>query len=119
MKARIWMMSTSEGQAIEVGWRIHQAVIAEGRREGVFAYLYHSPDGRAWFEKYDRKTKEVHRRFSAEVAAMIKGHVAELKIYARRTGMRDQKGPDPHPPGQVLFERQRRKPMTAKVSGIY
>lgn len=113
------MMSTSEGQAIEVGWRIHQAVIAEGRREGVFAYLYHSPDGRAWFEKYDRKTKEVHRRFSAEVAAMIKGHVAELKIYARWTGLRNEKSSAPPPPGQVLFERQRRKLMTTKVSGIY
>ena len=112
-------MSTSESKAIEVGWRIHQAVIAEGRREGVFAYLYHSPDGRAWFEKYDRKTKEVHRRFSAEVAAMIKGHVAELKIYARWVEIGHEKRPDPHPPGQVLFERQRRKLMTAKVSGIY
>lgn len=113
------MTSISESRAIEVGWRIHQAVIAEGRREGVFAYLYHSPDGRAWFEKYDRKTKEVHRRFSAEVAAMIKGHVAELKIYARWTGLRNEKSSAPPPPGQVLFERQRRKLMTAKVSGIY
>lgn len=105
-------MSTSEGQAIEVGWRIHQAVIAEGRREGVFAYLYHSPDGRAWFEKYDRKlprNQRVHRRFSPEVAAMIKGHVAELKIYARWTGLRNEKSSEPPPPGQVLFERQRRK----------
>ena len=93
------MMSISESQAVEVGWRIHQAVIAEGRREGVFAYLYHSPDGRAWFEKFDRKTKEVHRRFSPEVAAMIKGHVAELKIYARRTGRASEKSPDTHPPG--------------------
>ena len=92
-------MSISESQAIEVGWRIHQAVIAEGRREGVFAYLYHAPDGRAWFEKFDRKTKEVHRRFSPEVAAMIKGHVAELKIYARLTGQRDEKKPSPLPPG--------------------
>ena len=83
------MTSISESRAIEMGWRIHQAVIAEGRREGVFAYLYHSPDGRAWFEKFDRKTKEVHRRFSPEVAAMIKGHVAELKVYARHQVKRD------------------------------
>lgn len=104
------MISTSERQAIEVGYRIHQAVIAEGRREGVFAYLYHSPDGRAWFEKYDRKTKEVHRRFSQKVAAMIRGHVAELKVYARWYAGLSIKGADPPPPVSGSVGATRRKP---------
>ena len=81
------MISSSERRSIEIGREIHEAVVEEGRREGVFAYLYHDGQGRAWFEKYDRRTKEIHRRFSPELAARMRKHVDDLKVYARHCEM--------------------------------
>lgn len=65
---------------VKVGQEIHESVVDEGRREGVFAYLVR--DGRrGWFEKYDRRKKECHRRFSPTLAARIKANRDALKLY--------------------------------------
>lgn len=77
------MISSSERRSIEIGREIHAAVVEEGRREGVFAYMYHDGQGRAWFEKYNKRTKEVYRRFSPELAARMRKHKDDLKVYAR------------------------------------
>lgn len=79
-KRRIW--TEADRRSIEIGAKIHQAVIDEGRREGVLAYMYQSEDGRSWFEKYDRRTKTLTRNFSSELADRMKRHRADLKIYA-------------------------------------
>lgn len=70
-----------ERSAVEIGYQIHMAVIDEGRREGVFAYLYEAADGRAWFEKYDRRTGVVSRRFSKGLMDRIRLHGKELRAY--------------------------------------
>lgn len=70
-----------ERSAVEIGHQIHMAVIDEGRREGVFAYLYEAADGRAWFEKYDRRTRVVSRRFSPELMARIRANASALRAY--------------------------------------
>lgn len=72
-----------ERRAIEIGRSIHEAVVEEGRREGVFAYLYHDGQGRAWFEKYDRSARKISRKFSPELADRMRRHKDELRIYAR------------------------------------
>lgn len=77
-KPRRW--TETELAMVKVGQEIHEAVVDEGRREGVFAYLVR--DGRrGWFEKYDRRKKERHRRFSPTLAARIKANRDELKLY--------------------------------------
>lgn len=70
-------------RAVEIGYRIHRHVVDEGRAEGVFAYLYHDGKGKAWFEKYDRKSHQVRRTFSPMLAREIRLYVRELRIYAR------------------------------------
>lgn len=77
-KPRRW--TGTELDMVKVGQEIHEAVVDEGRREGVFAYLVR--DGRrGWFEKYDRRTREIHRRFSPTLAARIKANRDALKLY--------------------------------------
>lgn len=73
----------AELDSISIGYQIHQAVIAEGRREGVQAFLDHDiiGTGKLPFMKWDPKTKELHRRFSKALADRIKEHVADLKVY--------------------------------------
>lgn len=98
--------SADEWRSIDIGHKIHQAVIEEGRAEGVFAYLYHSPDGRAWFEKYDRATKTVSRKFSQALAKRMIANRDHLRVYARyvRDGGEKVEG-EKHatpPPRQVL-----------------
>lgn len=75
--------TAQERRSIEIGRSIHEAVVDEGRREGVFAYLYHDGKGRAWFEKYDRAARKISRKFSPELAARMRQHKDDLKIYAR------------------------------------
>lgn len=70
-------------RAVEVGRAIHRRVAEEGKADGSVAYLYHDGRGKAWFEKFDRKTGRVNRIFSPGLANEIKNHVYELKIYAR------------------------------------
>ena len=86
-KPRRWTLN--ELDLVNVGQEIHEAVVDEGRREGVFAYLVR--DGRrGWFEKYDRRTKELHRRFSPALAARIKANRDALKLYVEYCNCQDQ-----------------------------
>lgn len=75
----------SISRAIDVGMEIHRAVVEEGRREGVFAYLTRDEKGRAFFQKYDPKANggkgEFHSRFSKELAGRIIVHRQELRQY--------------------------------------
>lgn len=66
-----------------IGYGIHQAVIAEGKREGVWANLDHEliGSGKLPFVKFDERTKETHRRFSKELAERIRTHRDELRVY--------------------------------------
>ena len=72
---------------VELGHSIHRAVVDEGRREGVFAYLYHWQDERgewrARFEKYDRRTGLVSCRFSPGLAARIRANADAVRAYVR------------------------------------
>lgn len=72
---------------VELGHSIHRAVIEEGRREGVFAYLYHWQDERgewhARFEKYDRRTGRVSCRFSSGLATRIRANADAVRAYVR------------------------------------
>ena len=90
-KPRRW--TRNELALVKVGQEIHEAVVDEGRREGVFAYLVR--DGRrGWFEKYDRRTKELHRRFSPALAARIRANRDALKLYVEYCNCQDQhRGP--------------------------
>ena len=73
--------SEAERRAYMVGKAIHEAVIAEGRSEGVWAYLFHAADGRGWFEKYNPVTKERSRKFSPDLTRRMREHKDELHIY--------------------------------------
>lgn len=83
--------SASEMRSIRIGYAIHRKVCDEGARESegrqpgakVFAYLDHDliGSGKLPFVKWDEKTKEVSRKFSKELAASIRNHVEDLKIY--------------------------------------
>lgn len=88
------MISFSEPRAVverrrlvELGHSVHRAVVEEGRREGVFAYLYHWQDERgewrARFEKYDRRTGLVCCRFSPGLAARIRANADAVRAYVR------------------------------------
>ena len=76
-----------DGKAIEIGLAIHRAVVDEGRREGVFAYLTRDENGRAFFQKYDPKANggkgEFHSRFSKTLADRIVIHREDLRLYVR------------------------------------
>ncbi len=76
-----------DGKAIEIGLAIHRAVVDEGRREGVFAYLTRDEYGRAFFQKYDPKANggkgEFHSRFSNTLADRIVIHREDLRLYVR------------------------------------
>lgn len=123
----IFKATTSErimiSRAIKIGYRIHQHVVDEGRAEGVFAYLYHDGNGKAWFEKYDRKSHQVRRTFSPMVAREIRQNVQELRIYARWVevgGRMDEvlEYVRAGPPGQVLAAEKTSNSAKAAVSGI-
>lgn len=73
----------SERHAWDVGYAIHMAVIAEAEREGKIGYLVHDGKGRAFFEKYDRGTKQFSHTFSEELTARIMVYRNELRVYAR------------------------------------
>ena len=89
-KPRRWTLN--ELDLVKVGQEIHEAVVDEGRREGVFAYLVR--DGRrGWFEKYDRRTKELNRRFSPTLAARIKANRDALKLYVEYCNCQASSGP--------------------------
>ena len=85
--------SKADWRSIDIGHAIHMEVVAEGQREGVWAYLYHDGKGNAWFEKCKKavfrdgvlveKSGVPYRRFSRELAAKIVRHKAELRVYAR------------------------------------
>lgn len=75
--------TAAELRSIAIGRSIHEAVVDEGRREGVFAYLYHDGKGRAWFEKYDRAARKISRKFSPELMERMKRHRDDMKVYAR------------------------------------
>ena len=85
--------SKADWRSIEIGHAIHMEVVAEGRREGVWAYLYHDGKGQAWFEKSkpavfrDGKLIEragvPYRRFSPALVEKMRRHKDELRIYAR------------------------------------
>ena len=76
-----------DGRSVEIGLAIHQAVVDEGRREGVFAYLTRDENGRAFFQKYDPKANggngEFHSRFSKSLADRIICHREDLRAYVR------------------------------------
>ena len=76
-----------EGKAIDIGIAIHRAVVDEGRREGVHAYLTRDERGRAFFQKYDPKANggrgEFHCRFSKALADKIIIHRDDLRGYVR------------------------------------
>ena len=74
--------TNAEWRSIDIGAAIHQEVLDEGRREGVFAYLYHDGKGHAWFEKCARGGNP-YRRFSSALAEKMKRHRDDLRIYAR------------------------------------
>lgn len=76
-------LTAAEWKSFRIGREIHQAVVAEGRAEGVHAYLYHAPDGRAWFEKYDPKAHKASRVFTRGLAERIKSNREHLKVYAK------------------------------------
>lgn len=111
-------------RAVEIGYRIHRHVVDEGRAEGVFAYLYHDGKGKAWFEKYDRKSHQVRRTFSPMLARDIRLYVRELRIYARWVevgGRMDEvlEYVRAGPPGQVLAAEKTSNSAKAAVSDYY
>lgn len=98
--------SKRQGKAIDIGCDIHRAVLAEGRRLGVHAYLTTDGQGRSWFEKYDPKTKEFCRRFSPEIMERISFYRESLRVYAEWFHGQGVKT-DPAPaPGQGTDKRK-------------
>lgn len=85
--------SKADWRAIDIGHAIHMEVVEEGRREGVWAYLFHDGKGQAWFEKCkpavfkDGKLIEragvPYRRFSPALVEKMRRHKDELRVYAR------------------------------------
>lgn len=83
------ILNDAERRSVAIGYQIHQAVIAEGRKQSaelgyrVCAYLDHDliGSGKLPFVKWDEKTQEVSRKFSKELAASIRDHVEDLKTY--------------------------------------
>lgn len=79
--------ATARRRLVDLGHSIAQAVVEEGRREGVFAYLYHWQDERgewhARFEKYDRRAGRVSCRFSSGLATRIRANAEAVRAYAR------------------------------------
>lgn len=85
--------SKADWRAIDIGHAIHVEVVEEGRREGVWAYLFHDGKGQAWFEKCkpavfkDGKLIEragvPYRRFSPALVEKMRRHKDELRVYAR------------------------------------
>lgn len=83
------ILNDAERRSVAIGYQIHQAVIAEGRKQSaelgyrVCAYLDHDliGSGKLPFVKWDEKTKQVTRKFSKELAASIRDHVEDLKTY--------------------------------------
>ena len=80
-------------RSVDIGHAIHMEVVAEGQREGVWAYLYHDGRGNAWFEKCKKavfrdgvlveKSGVPYRRFSTALAAKMRQHKNDLRVYAR------------------------------------
>lgn len=92
--------SKRQGKAIDIGFDIHRAVLAEGRCLGVHAYLTTDGQGRSWFEKYDPKTKEFCRRFSPEIMERISFYRESLRIYAEWYHSQGVKTDADRPPGE-------------------
>ena len=69
------MATTWNSSAIDVGAAIHKRVIAEG------GYMVHLSD-RSWFERYDRSTGELSRRFSDDLMRELASCRSALKVYA-------------------------------------
>lgn len=117
--------SKADRLAIEVGRQIHLAVVDEGRREGVWAYLCDDGNGHAWFEKCEKaevrdgvivkKPGLPYRRFSPELAARIRQHKEELRIYVEwRRAQRETKAPA----GGVANVRMRREVAAARLAAV-
>ena len=93
--------SKADWRSIDIGRAIHREVVAEGQREGVWAYLYHDGKGNAWFEKRKKavfrdgvlveKCGVPYRRFSRELAEKMRRHKDDLRVYARWCEDWDQK----------------------------
>lgn len=87
------ILSSDKSRCIDIGHAIHMEVVEEGRREGVWAYLFHDGKGQAWFEKCkpavfkDGKLIEragvPYRRFSPALVEKMRRHKDELRVYAR------------------------------------
>lgn len=79
--------------SIKIGYDIHLRLIDEGRRETaartdgtrVMCYLDHDliGSGKLPFCKWDSRSKEITRKFSAELTAEIRRHADDLKVYFR------------------------------------
>ena len=83
----------AELASIRIGYDLHRRVIEDGKRDcagrtdgtKVFAYLDHDliGSGSLPFVKYDQRTGEISRKFSSDIAADIRRHVGDLKVYFR------------------------------------
>ena len=83
------VLNDAERKSVAVGYQIHREVIAEGKRDSerfgyqVWANLDHEliGSGKCPFVKWDERSKKVTRTFSKELAAKIRDHVDDLKVY--------------------------------------
>lgn len=69
------MATTWNSDAIDIGAAIHKKVLAEG------GYMVHLSD-RSWFERYDRSTGELSRRFSDDLMRELASCRSALSVYA-------------------------------------
>lgn len=88
--------SSTRRRLIAEGRRLHMAIVAWGRKQGVWAYIVMPSPGVAYFEIWDPKAKTISYNFPAKIRKAIETHKVELSAYSScECG---------HPPGQVLPE---------------
>ena len=82
---------------IDEGHRLHMAIVEWGKKHGVWAYRVIPPEGSAYFEIYNPKTKKCSHDFPAKIKAAIASHAAALSEYEAWSRSWDRT-----PPGRVL-----------------
>lgn len=85
-------------QLIDEGHRLHMAIVEWGRKHGVWAYRVIPPQGSAYFEIYNPKTKKCSHDFPPKIREAIATHVTALAEYEAWSRSWDRATPG----GQVL-----------------
>ncbi|MBR4616466.1 MAG: hypothetical protein IKO55_12730 [Kiritimatiellae bacterium] len=85
---------------VDEGYRLHMAIVAWGKKQGVRAYRVVPKDRSAYFEIYDPKTKKFSYEFPRKIRAAIDAHAEALAEYERWSRSLDQS-----PRGRVLSDK--------------